>query len=127
FDAQTHFVRDDYNVARLLMFGRYAKQHWNPALVGEDSLARYKFENYVKEIFADSDTKIAVLSAAPFDDPNARTLDNDQIARARAIVNGIAGSRCLLAPGVVTPKKAGWMDRADRAISGLRPDSWPGY
>ncbi len=127
FDAQTHFVRDDYNVPRLMIFGRYAKQHWNPALVGEDSLARYTFENYVKEMFADSDTKIAVLSAAPFDDPNALTLDNDQIARARAIVNGIAGSRRLLAHAVVTPKRRGWMDEVDRAIAVLKPDSWKGY
>jgi uncharacterized protein len=126
-DAQTHFVRDDYNVERLLGFGRYAKQHWNPALVGENTLARYKFENYVKEIFADSDTKIALLSAAPFDDPNALTLSNDHMARARSIVNRIAGSRRLLAHAVVTPKKAGWMDDVDRAITVLAPDSWKGY
>src|SRR5262249_10687577 len=55
-DAQTHFVRDDYNVQGLMRFGRYAKEHWNPGLVGEDTLTRFKFENYVKEIFADSDT-----------------------------------------------------------------------
>ena len=126
-DAQTHFVRDDYNVERLLGFGKYAKQHWNPALVGENTLARYKFENYVKEIFADSDTKIALLSAAPFDDPNALTLSNDQIAQARSIVNRIAGSRRLLGHAVVTPKKAGWMDDVDRAITVLAPDSWKGY
>ena len=34
-----------------------------------NSLARYKFQNYVKEIFFDSDTNLALLSGAPFDDP----------------------------------------------------------
>jgi len=126
-DAQTHFVRDDYNVDALMRFGRYAKAHWNPGLVGETTLTRFKFENYVKEIFADSDTKIALLSAAPFDDPNLLTLDNDQIAKARTIVNGIAGSRRLLAHAVIRPKRPSWMDEVDHAINVLKPDSWKGY
>ena len=70
FDDQTHFVRDDFNEKGLLGLAQYAKKHWNPALVGENDLARFKFENYVKEIYVDSDTKVALLSGAPFDDPN---------------------------------------------------------
>ena len=42
-------------------------------------LERYKFQNYLKEIFFDSDTKIALLSGAPFDDPTKWFLSNDQI------------------------------------------------
>src|SRR5262245_46791439 len=76
-DDQTHFVRADFNQAGLLDLAKYARQNWNPALVG-DSLARYKFENYVKEIFVDSDTKVALLSGAPFDDPTWDLLSNDQ-------------------------------------------------
>ena len=67
-DAQTHFVRDDFKQEGLLDLAKYAKQNWNPALWGENNLARYKFENYIKEIFVDSDTKVALLSGAPFDD-----------------------------------------------------------
>src|SRR6185295_3288628 len=65
-DDQTHFVRDDFKQDGLLDLAKYAHQHWNPALAGSNSLARYKFENYIKEIFVDSDTKIALLSGAPF-------------------------------------------------------------
>jgi predicted TIM-barrel fold metal-dependent hydrolase len=126
-DVQTHFVRDDFNQAGLLDLAKYAKQHWNPALAGESSLARFKFENYVKEVFVDSDTKVALLSGAPFDDPAWDLLTNDQIAAARAAINRIAGSRRLLAHAVFTPKKAGWMDEVDRAIATLKPDSWKGY
>ena len=126
-DAQTHFVRDDFKQDGLLDLARYAKQHWNPALAGESSLARFKFENYVKEIFVDSDTKVALLSGAPFDDPAWDLLTNDQIAAARAAINRIAGSRRLLAHAVFTPKKAGWMAEVDRAIATLKPDSWKGY
>src|SRR5213594_4698451 len=68
-DVQTHFVRDDFKQTGLLDLAKYAKQHWNRGLWGESTLARYKFENYVKEIFVDSDTKVALLSGAPFDDP----------------------------------------------------------
>ena len=126
-DAQTHFVRDDFTQPGLLDLAKYAKQHWNSALVGENSLARYKFENYVREIFVGSDTKVALLSGAPFDDPSWDLLTNDQIAWARAAINRVAQSRRLLSHAVVTPKKAGWMDEVDRAIAVDKPDSWKGY
>jgi hypothetical protein len=126
-DVQTHFVRDDFKQAGLLDLAKYAKQHWNPALAGESDLARYKFENYVREVFVDSDTKVALLSGAPFDDPTWDLLTNDQIAAARAAINRIADSRRLLAHAVFTPKKNGWMNEVDRAIAVLKPDSWKGY
>src|SRR3989454_661785 len=126
-DAQTHFVRDDFKQEGLLDLAKYAKENWNPKLWGENTLARYKFENYVKEIFVDSDTKVALLSGAPFDDPSWDLLTNDQIAAARASINKIAGARRLLAHAVFTPKKQGWMEEVDRAITTLKPDSWKGY
>jgi hypothetical protein len=127
FDVQTHFVRDDFKQDGLLGLAQYAKQHWNPALAGEKDLARFKFENYVKEVYVDSDTKVALLSGAPFDDPTWDLLSNDQIAAARAAINRIAGSRRLLGHAVFTPKKNGWMDQVDHAIAVLKPDSWKGY
>jgi predicted TIM-barrel fold metal-dependent hydrolase len=126
-DDQTHFVRDDFKQEGLLDLAKYAKKHWNPALVGENSLARYKFENYLKEIFVDSDTKVALLSGAPFDDPTWDLLSNDQIAMARSAVNTVAGSRRLLAHSVITPRRAGWMDEVDRCVATIKPDSWKGY
>jgi predicted TIM-barrel fold metal-dependent hydrolase len=126
-DDQTHFVRDDFKQDGLLDLAKYAHQHWNPALAGSNSLARYKFENYIKEIFVDSDTKIALLSGAPFDDQSWDLLSNDQIATARAAINKIAGSRRLLAHSVFTPKRQGWMDEVDRCIAVVKPDSWKGY
>jgi hypothetical protein len=126
-DVQTHFVRDDFKQDGLLDLAKYAKQNWNPALTGESTLARYKFENYVKEIFVDSDTKVALLSGAPFDDPTWEFLTNDQIAAARASINRISNSRRLLGHALFTPKKNGWMDQVDRAIGELKPDSWKGY
>src|SRR5262249_37944358 len=126
-DDQTHFVRDDFKQEGLLDLAKYAHQHWNPALAGDNNLARFKFENYVKEIFVDSDTKIALLSGAPFDDPSWDLLSNDQIAMARTAINKVAGSRRLLGHAVFTPKRQGWMDEGDRCIAVVKPDSWKGY
>src|SRR6266508_6072399 len=127
FDDQTHFVRDDFKQEGLLDLAKYAKQHWNPALVGENTLARFKFDNYLKEIFVDSDTKVALLSGAPFDDPTWDLLTNDQIAAARAAINRISSSRRLLGHAVITPNKGPWMAEVDRCIAQVRPDSWKGY
>ncbi len=127
FDVQTHFVRDDFKQEGLLGLAQYAKQHWNPAITRENDLYRFKFENYIKEVFVDSDTKVALLSGAPFDDPTWDLLSNDQIAAARAAINRISGSRRLLAHSVFTPRKAGWMEEVDRCIATVKPDSWKGY
>jgi predicted TIM-barrel fold metal-dependent hydrolase len=127
FDVQTHFVRDDFDHKELLDLAKYAHEHWNPKLEGVNSLARYKFQNYVKEIYYDSDTSLALLSGAPFDDPTWYFLSNEQIAKAREVINGFAGGRRLLAHTVITPKQPGWMDEVDKAIAVYKPDSWKGY
>jgi predicted TIM-barrel fold metal-dependent hydrolase len=128
FDVQTHFVRDDFNHKELLGLGEFASEHWNPKLKDEGmTLARYKFQNYVKEVYYDSDTSLALLSGAPFDDPSWWLLSNEQIAQARQIVNEFAGSRRLLAHTVITPKQPGWMDEVDKAIAVYKPDSWKSY
>jgi predicted TIM-barrel fold metal-dependent hydrolase len=129
FDVQTHFVRDDFDQKGLLDLAKYASEHWNPKLKeeGVSSLARYKFQNYVKEVFYDSDTNLALLSGAPFDDPAWCFLSNEQMAKARELINGFAGSRRLLAHSLITPNQKGWMDEVDKAIAVHKPDSWKGY
>lgn len=129
FDVQTHFVRDDFDHKELLGLADFASQHWNPKMKeeGVSSLARYKFQNYVKEIYYDSDTNMALLSGAPFDDPSWWLLSNEQIVKARELINDFAGSRRLLAHSVITPKQPGWMDEVDKAIEVYKPDSWKSY
>jgi uncharacterized protein len=67
------------------------------------------------------------LSGAPFDDPSWWLLSNEQIVKARELINDFAGSRRLLAHSVITPGQAGWMDEVDKAIAVYKPDSWKGY
>jgi hypothetical protein len=121
-------VRDDFNHPELLDLAKYAAEHWNPALRGDtSSLARFKFQNFLKEVYYDSDTSMALLSGAPFDDPTWWFLSNEQIVRTREVVNDFAGSRRLLAHTVITPKQPGWMEEVDKAIATYRPDSWKAY
>ncbi|HYJ18212.1 MAG TPA: amidohydrolase family protein, partial [Burkholderiales bacterium] len=129
FDDQTHFVRDDFDKEGLLGLGKYASEHWNPDMLKDIPLVlqRYKFQNYLKEIFLDSDTKVAVLTGAPFDDPDWWLLSNDQIKQARDAINKVAGSRRLMSHAVITPNQPGWMDEVDRSIAELKPDTWKCY
>ncbi|MEO5863015.1 MAG: hypothetical protein ABIW48_08445, partial [Burkholderiales bacterium] len=127
-DDQTHFVRDDFDKEGLLGLGEYASKKWNPAMIDAAkggvplTLARYKFQNYMKEIFMDSDTKVALLSGAPFDDPTWNFLSNDQIAGARNTVNKMSGSRRMLSHFVFTPNYPNWVEEVDRGIAELHPD-----
>jgi len=92
-----------------------------------DEAEAREFQNYVKEIYYDSDTNLALLSGAPFDDPSWWLLSNEQIVKAREMINDFAGSRRLLAHTVITPKQPGWMDEVDKAIAVYKPDSWKSY
>jgi uncharacterized protein len=130
FDDQLHFVRDDYEHEGLMALAKYAAANWNPAMNKEAvglGLDRYKFENFLKEIYLDSDTRIGLLSGAPFDDPKNWFLSNDQIKEAAQTVNSIAGSKRLLFHSLVTPKQKGWMEEVDRCIAEVKPTSWKGY
>jgi uncharacterized protein len=129
FDDQTHFVHDKFDKKELLGLAVFAAEHWNPALTDKEKtdLYYYKFENYVRQIFLNSDTSVALLSGAPFDDPSWWLLPNEQIREAVDMVNRIGGTRRLLGHAVITPGQDGWMDAVDVAIDKLHPDSWKTY
>ncbi len=128
FDDQTHFVHDDYREEGILGLARFAAENWNPELSKEQmSLAIYKFENYIQQIFLNSDTKVALLSGAPFDDPNWWFMPNEQIHRTVNLVNGVSGTRRMYGHFVITPRQDGWMDQVDRALETMPPDSWKSY
>ena len=90
FDDQLHFVRDDYKWDGIADLAKYAAAHWNPAMKKDPvglGVDRYKFDNFLKEVYFDSDTRVGLLSGAPFDDPDNWFLTNDQIRQAADTVN----------------------------------------
>jgi hypothetical protein len=127
-DIHTHFLRDD---TRLTLFVKVrewtGRAGFNPALMKEpQTLEHLKFGNYVKEMFLDSDTKVALLSGAPSDVATDWFLTNEMKADARRKLNEFAGSKRLLTHAVFAPGQKGWLEDIDRAIE-LKPEGWKGY
>jgi uncharacterized protein len=129
FDGHTHFLRDD---TRLENFVRsraaVGKAGWNPELAGkEQTLDDLKFNNYFKEVFLDSDTKVGLLTNSPSEIPRDWFLPQEQVFATREKVNKAAGSRRMLAHFTITPGQPGWLDAIDKGIDAYKPDSWKGY
>ena len=128
-DMHTHFLRDDTRIQSFLLQRQaVGKAGWNPAIkVEEQTIEDLKFANYIKEIYLDSDTKVACISGAPSEIPGDWFLTNDMKVKYRAAINGIAGSKRAFAHAIFTPGFPGWMEDIDRAIEVLKPDSMKGY
>ena len=93
----------------------------------EQTIDDLKFDNYFKEIFLDSDTKVALISTAPSDVPQDWFLTNEMMARRRDKVNKTVGRAPAASP---TPSSrpgspAGWR-RSSRGIAELKPESIEG-
>ena len=123
-DMHTHFLRDD---TRLEGFVRsreaVGKAGWNPALAGKpQTLEDLKFANYFKEIFFDSDTKVALISGSGSEEPRDWFLTNEMKAEARAKVNRLAGIEAHVLPRDLHAGHAGLDGRRSTARS---PSSSP--
>jgi uncharacterized protein len=128
FDVQTHFVRDDYRQEGMLGILQYGAEKWHTGLDPKQlNLYLIKFENYVRQIFLNSDTAVVILSNAPFDDKSWEFLTNRTMREAADMVNKTAGSKRMLAHAIVRPGQPGWMEEVDEAIAKYHPDSWKLY
>ena len=128
-DMHTHFLRDDTPI-RAFVSQREAvgKAGWNPLLAGKpQTIEDLKFPNYFKEIFLDSDTKVACISGSYSVDPKFSFLTNDMKFDARERINKEAGTRRMLSHAIFTPGWQGWLDKVDEENERLKPDSWKGY
>ena len=70
-DVHTHYLRDDTrHMGFVEMRKAVGRAGWNPALnPAEQSIESLKYANWFKEVFLDSDTKVALISGAPSDEP----------------------------------------------------------
>ena len=128
-DVHTHFLRDDTRLEGFVR-GREAvgRAGWNPGLAGkQQTLDDLKYPNWFKEIYLDSDTKVALISGSASEDPRDWFLTNEMKFEAREKVNKEAGSRRCLSHAIFQPGMPGWLDDVDRWITTLKPDSWKGY
>ncbi len=128
-DDQNHFVNDDYNVDGLMGLTKYIAENWKLPVekYGPMNLNRFKFDNFVKEVFLDSDTTVGFLTGAPFDNPAAWFLHNDHIKWAADTINSVAGGTRLLYHSIITPGQKGWVEEVDKAIEVYKPTCLKGY
>src|SRR5262245_39415961 len=86
------------------------------------------FENYIKEIFLDSDTIVAVLSGIFSATEASNILLPDMMAQTRDLVNWLAASQRLVAYGLVTPNKGLQdLDEMRCQAADLKISAWKGY
>ena len=128
FDGHTHFLRDDTRIDTFVKQRQAVGQFgWNPELAGkEQTMDSVKFDNYFKEIYLDSDTKVALLTNAPSDIPEDWFIPQEGVFATRDKVNKAAGTKRMYAHFTITPGQPGWLDAIDQGIA-LKPDSWKGY
>src|SRR4051812_9892971 len=128
-DGHTHFLRDDTRLTNFVKAREaVGKAGWNKSLAEkEQTLDDLKYNNYLKEIYMDSDTKVALLSNSPSEVPEDWFIPQAQVFATRERVNSEAGSRRMLAHFTITPGWPGWLDQVDKAIELYKPDSWKGY
>jgi uncharacterized protein len=130
-DMHTHFLRDDTRIMNFVaMRSAVGKAGWNKALSDkEQTIEDLKYGNYIKEMFLDSDTKIALISSAPSEIEQDWFLTNEQMAAARDKVNAHAETvnhKRLMSHVIFTPGRPGWLDQVDAGLA-LKPESAKGY
>ena len=127
-DMHTHFLRDDTRIMTFVnMRAAVGKAGWNKQLSDhEQTIEDLKFNNYKKEMFLDSDTKISLISSAPSDIEQDWFLTNEQMADARKKINDEAGSRRVFSHMIFTPGQPGWLEKLDAGLA-LKPESCKGY
>lgn len=132
FDIHTHHVAAPKIIKTppLIPGYRQAGAVWgNKALQGKE----HKWEdlylaNYIKEMFLDSDTSMAVISGLPAKTDDQNVLTPAEIIETRAEINGLAKSKRIIAHGLFSPDlgKAN-LEEMHRQHEQLKPEAWKGY
>ncbi len=129
-DVQTHHVAAPRQFPQILRLRQVAKT-WNPDLAAKTpEMTDLYLENFIREIFLDSDTTVAVLSSAwiPGKPGATALISPDEMAESRAVVNRLAASRRLLAHGLIAPNRGpSDLDTMRWQASQLRIEAWKGY
>jgi predicted TIM-barrel fold metal-dependent hydrolase len=132
FDIQTHHVDVSRKWYDDTPDGRATQRFFQmlrPSKRGiRDTLEQLNRAHYVKEVFGDSDTVMAVISGVPSREWNKNPLPPDQMVATRAYVNGLAGSQRVLSHGLLRPNLGKReFEEMERQVKTLRIDAWKMY
>ena len=143
FDVQTHYVGTHYDPTdgesrrkgavskeALLSLRRRAKETGLNPLLSRDhgTIDDLSWQNFVKEVFLDSETTVGLISTPPGPYPQEAVVPPEEMAHLRDEINRLAGSQRMLAHGLATPQ-LGSADLEFMAmqVERLKIDAWKCY
>jgi hypothetical protein len=141
FDVQLHYVGARYDptdaeegrkgavTKRGLLGLRRRARRMNPKLESDrGTLADLSWENFVKEVFLDSETAIGLISTPPGPYPQEAVVPPKEMTHIRDEINRVTQSRRMLAHGLVTPQLGtADLDFMELQASTLKIDAWKAY
>lgn len=132
FDIHTHHVAAPKIIRTppLIPGYRAAGAAWgNAAIEGRE----HKWEdlylaNYIKEMFLDSDTSMAVITGLPAKTDDQNVLTPAEMIETRAQINGLAKSRRIIAHGLFSPDLGkSDLEAMHRQHEQIKVEAWKGY
>jgi uncharacterized protein len=141
FDVQLHYVSAGYDpsnaegsrkgaVSKQALLGlRRGSRRLNPKLESDrETMADLSWENFVKEVFLDSETSIGLISTPPGPYPQEAVVPPKEMTHIRDEINRITQSRRMLAHGLVSPQLGqADLDFMDQQAAALKVDAWKAY
>ena len=141
FDVQLHYVGAGYDpadaeadrkgaVAKGNLVGlRKRAQRMNPKLAADSgTLADLSWQNFIKEVFLDSETAIGLISTPPGPYPQEAVVPPKEMTHIRDEINRLTQSRRMLAHGLVTPQLGKTdLDFMELQAETLKVDAWKAY
>jgi len=141
FDVQLHYVGAAYDptdseanrkgaVSKNGLLGlRKRSQRLNPKLASDSgTLADLSWQNFIKEVFLDSETAIGLISTPPGPYPQEAVVPPREMAHIRDEINRLTQSRRMLAHGLVTPQLGQIdLDFMELQAETLKIDAWKAY
>ena len=131
FDIHTHHVaaKKVIDIPPLLQYREVGGIWGNTPLKGKE----HKWEdlylaNYIKEMFLDSDTSMAVITGLPAKTDDQNVLTPAEMVETRAEVNGLARSRRIISHGLFSPDMGkSDLEAMHRQFEQMKVEAWKGY
>ncbi len=136
FDVQTHHVAmpgqapgADQNFLEAVVQMRGMARRMNPALKDrEPKIEDAHIENYIKEVFLDSETDVVALSALPAEAEETSVLTPTVIDNTKGWVNELTKSPRVVSHGYFSPDLGAQnLEYMEAQTTKLKIDAWKGY
>ena len=127
-DVQTHFVSDRREASQAwydtiqAMYKSVTPDWWH----GVDAVTAYDMAEYLRCVFLESETAVAVLTSGPSLEPD-RMLFNREMAAARVLIERLGGTGRLLNHCVIHADVPGEIEGMERERDALGPVGWKVY